>query len=171
MNAYIRRFVLFFVVCFLLSASVCAADVGGADSSEETAPVVLVDVPVVVQGSTTDEMASALFEALAAFSGREPDEVIAYSIPIVDDSGIAPASVIDPSGVTEPDGTLKAILTKIIGPYNPVVVQYRYQTNTSGTYSYIREIQPDYIWCCSAGLFALMIFCTFRLGGALLRKI
>ena len=116
-------------------------------------------------------MAASLFEALAAFSGREPDQVTAYSIPIVDDSGISPASIIDPGDVTKPSGTLKAILTKIIGPYNPVVVQYRYQTNTSGSYSYIREIQPDWIWVCSAALFCLLVYCTFRLGGVLLRKI
>lgn len=162
---------MFLALCLLLSVSVCAADLDGDAHPEEESPAVSVEVPVVVQGATSDEMAAAFFEALAAFSGREPDEVIAYSIPISDDSGIAPASIIDPSGVTEPAGTLKAILTKIIGPYNPVVVQYRYQTNTSGTYSYIREIQPDFIWCCSAGLFALMIYCTFRLGGVLLRKI
>lgn len=171
MDVYLRRFFLFLAVCILLCTSVCAADPDGEPDPEEESPVVSVEVPVVVQGSTTDEMAAAFFDALAAFSDREPDEVIAYSIPIADDSGIAPASIIDPSGVTEPAGTLKVILTKIIGPYNPVVVQYRYQTNTSGAYSYIREIQPDFIWCCSAGLFALLIYCTFRLGGALLRKI
>lgn len=45
------------------------------------------------------------------------------------------------------------------------------QNYNQSSYSYVREIQPDYVWCASAALFVLLVFCTFRLGGALLRKL
>lgn len=158
-------------LCFLLLFPVCAAgsDLDPLDPSPDSDSADSVVLPV--SGSSSADIAAALSQALTDFSDREPDEIIAFSLPLMDlDSGIAPASVIDPSDVTEPAGTLKSILTNIIGPYNPVVVQYRYQTTTSGNYSYIREIQPDWIWVCSCAMFALLIYCTFRLGGALLRK-
>lgn len=63
---------------------------------------------------------------------------------------------------------LKKVLLELIGDYDAVVVEYSYE-NTQGYTSYVREIQPDYVWLVSAGLFTLVIYCIFRLGGALLR--
>ena len=76
-------------------------------------------------------------------------------------SSVAPVSPSDTSG-------LKAVLLGLLGNYDPVIVEYQYQSS-QGYYNYLREVQPDYVWLCSFALLALMIFCIFRLGGALLR--
>ena len=76
-------------------------------------------------------------------------------------SGLAPVTPSDSTG-------LKAVLLSFLGNYDPPIVQFEY--TTSNNYKqYVNEIQPDYVWLCSAGLLALMIFCLFKLGGALLR--
>lgn len=76
-------------------------------------------------------------------------------------SGLAPVTPSDATG-------LKAVLLSFLGNYDPPIVQFEY--TTSNNYKqYVNEIQPDYVWLCSAGLLALMIFCLFKLGGALLR--
>lgn len=173
LNVHFQRLFCLFVVGVLLVLPVCAA---GPDQSalDETAGVVVeAPAPVVVQAAPIDDLIQALVEAVAGFVYQgELEEVSVISVPMEDsDFGVAPFFDLDDGQTSEPSGTLKSILVKLIGPYNPVIVQYRYQTNTSGSYSYLREIQPDYVWFASAGLFALMVFCTFRLGGVLLRKI
>lgn len=172
MNVYFRRLVCFLGVCLLVLVPVCAVGADGDTLDEAETPLVETPSPVVVQGPSADDFIASVAEAVSdlLYQG-EMDEVTAVSVPMEDvDSGIAPLFDLDDGQTTEPTGTLKSILVKLIGPYNPVIVQYRYQTNTSGSYSYLREIQPDYVWCASAGLFVLLIYCTFRLGGALLRK-
>lgn len=173
MYARFQRFLCFLVVGVLLVFPVCAAGPSEPPVDETVGLDVEASVPVVVQGATADDIASSLASAIAelTYQGEiDPDSVVAIPVPYVDDSGIAPAFVVDDGTTSEPSGTLKSILVKLIGPYNPVIVQYRYHTSSSGNYSYLREIQPDYVWCASAGLFALLVFCTFRLGGVLLRK-
>lgn len=76
-------------------------------------------------------------------------------------TGLAPVTPGDSTG-------FKAVLLGLLGNYDPPVVQFEY--TTSNNYKqYVNEIQPDYVWLCSCGLLALMIFCLFKLGGALLR--
>ena len=76
-------------------------------------------------------------------------------------SSVAPVTPSDTSG-------LKAVVLGLLGNYDPVVVEYQYQSS-QGYNNYLREVQPDYVWLCSFALLALMIFCIFKLGGALLR--
>lgn len=64
---------------------------------------------------------------------------------------------------------LKAALLTVLGNYDPVVVVYQYNTSSSGYSSYATDIQPDYAWLASAVLLCLVIWCLFKLGGALLR--
>lgn len=58
---------------------------------------------------------------------------------------------------------LKKIMITLIGDYESIVTDYRYQ-NTNGTWQYLREIQPDYVWLVSAGIFAIVLWCTLRAG-------
>lgn len=76
-------------------------------------------------------------------------------------TGLAPVTPNDATG-------FKAVLLGLLGNYDPPVVQFEYTSN-NGYKQYVNEIQPDYVWLCSCGLLALMIFCLFKLGGALLR--
>lgn len=91
-----------------------------------------------------------------------PDDAVLVDVEIM------PLSIDDGTSPLAPAGSLKAIMGNLIGQYSPIVVQYRYQTSSSGTYSYVREIQPDYAYVCCMALFGLMVFCLFRLGGAIL---
>lgn len=100
---------------------------------------------------------------------------------VVRDSTPTPVSIDDP-GVTitdislssvapvTPSSTsgLKAALLGILGNYDPVIVEYQYQSS-QGYNNYLREVQPDYVWLCSAALLALVIYCLFKLGGGLIR--
>lgn len=173
MDVPFRRFFCCFALCLLVCVPVCAADAGdGSDLQEEVSPSPSPG-SVVVQAPASDDLAEALATALAGLREQgELDSIRAVSIPLEEaEAGVSPAYDLDNGQTAEPAGTLKSILVKLIGPYNPVVVEYRYQNYNQSTYSYVREIQPDYVWFFSAGLFALLVFCTFRLGGGLLRRV
>ena len=60
------------------------------------------------------------------------------------------------------------IYSGVLGNYDPVIVEYEY-SDRNGYKNYLRDVQPDYVWLCSCALLALVIYCLFRLGGALLR--
>lgn len=76
-------------------------------------------------------------------------------------SSVAPVTPSSTSG-------FKAALLGILGNYDPVIVEYQYQSS-QGYNNYLREVQPDYVWLCSAALLALVIYCLFKLGGGLIR--
>lgn len=63
----------------------------------------------------------------------------------------------------------KSVVLGLLGDYNPVVTDHTYQS--SGSYiSHSIDIQPDYSWICSAGIFALVLYCIFRLFGGFISK-
>lgn len=164
----VRRFLVVFLSLFVLFCPVYAADNSEAAAGGEffSSGSSVVSAPSV----SFDDLVSVLSQLFVSEAEGELIDAVLIPVSMADD-GIAPAYIIDNGTTSEPTGTLKSILVKLIGPYNPVIVEYRYQTTTSGNYSYIREIQPDYVWWGSAGLFCLVVWCTFRLGGVLLRKI
>lgn len=63
----------------------------------------------------------------------------------------------------------QAVILQLLGSYSPVVIEYSY-TNSNGYVSYLREVQPDYSWMISAGIFALVLFSLFRIVGVLVKK-
>lgn len=66
---------------------------------------------------------------------------------------------------------LKGVLLDVLGPYDAVVVEYRYQTTTSGNYQYVREIQYDWPWLGSLAVFLVLLWSVFRIaGGFICRK-
>lgn len=85
----------------------------------------------------------------------EPD----YSFEVIARAPVTPSSTTG----------LKSIMLTLLGNYDVIVGEYSY-TNTNGTVSYLREMQPDYVWLVSAGIFALVLYCVFRMGGAVLCK-
>lgn len=104
-----------------------------------------------------DVFYSALIEA-------ETQKIDEYSE--ISDISISPLYNLDNGSTVIPSTSLRAVLTNIIGPYSPVVVQYQY-TNGTNT-QYLREIMPDYVWMFSAALFAMVLWCVFRLWGSIL---
>jgi len=87
---------------------------------------------------------------------------------LLDDLSLVSVSTYGLSPVTPSDTTgLKSVLLEFIGAYDPVIVEYEYQ-NTNGYNSYLREVQPDYVWLASCGMLALFVLSLFKLGGAIL---
>lgn len=95
-------------------------------------------------------------------SFSQSDDVWVYD----DDYGIQTYAL---NPITSSDG-LKGVLLDVLGPYDAVVVEYRYQA-TSGNYQYVREIQYDWPWLGSLAVFLVLLWSVFRIaGGFICRK-
>ena len=116
----------------------------------------VVDVPAPT--FTLDEVLSALPESFGSPDVVSEDVVL---------TGVSRVSI--PPVTPSSTSGLKAALLTVLGNYDPVVVVYQYNTSSSGYSSYATDIQPDYVWIASAALLCLVIWCLFKLGGALLR--
>ena len=72
------------------------------------------------------------------------------------------------SPITAANATgLKAALLSVLGSYDTIVTVHQYQ-NSNNYNQYVTNVQPDYVWLASAALLLLLIYCLFRLGGALI---
>lgn len=61
---------------------------------------------------------------------------------------------------------LKSVLLSILGDYESVVTDYEYRNNNNTYYSHSISIERDWAWLCSCGIFAILLYCTFRtIGG------
>lgn len=107
---------------------------------------------------TLDEVLSALPESFGSPDVVNEDVVL---------TGVSRVSI--PPVTPSSSSGLKAALLTVLGNYDPVVVVYQYNTSSSGYSSYATDIQPDYVWIASAALLCLVIWCLFKLGGALFR--
>ena len=184
MSDFVKKFFVFVLCCFLLCSSVLA-DFEGVVSDENEIPLEKVDAVV---SSVPDLVDTATSEASPGDSVPEvsPGGNTVYVLTqlaseVDDDVSVTPVSIDDPSvTITDisfasvspvtPSSTsgLKAALLGILGNYDPVIVEYQY-SGGNGYTNYLREIQPDYVWLCSAALLALVIYCLFKLGGGLIR--
>lgn len=112
-------------------------------------------------------------EPVPSVSGGDGTYIVLPDDFIIQSAGYDDTMAIDPYSLAPvtPGNTsgLKAVLLSILGNYDPIVAQYQY--NNGSNYGYIREIQPDYVWLVSAGIFAILLYCTWRLLGGLVCKI
>lgn len=179
-----KRFLAIVCAVFVLVTAVHAEEV---ISDVETSP--LPETVDSVVDSVSDLVDSATSEAAPGESPAEvsPGGNTIYVLTQPSDSS-SESEVVSDAGIDSPDAVitdvnilssvapvqpsdtsgLKAVLLSFLGNYDPVIVEYQYSSGNGYT-NYLREVQPDYVWLCSCGLLALMIFCLFRLGGALLR--
>lgn len=116
----------------------------------------VVDVPA--PSFTLDEVLAALPESFGSPDVVSEDVVL---------TGVSRVSI--PPVTPSSTSGLKAALLTVLGNYDPVVVVYQYNSSSSGYSSYATDIQPDYAWIASAALLCLVIWCLFKLGGALIR--
>lgn len=93
-----------------------------------------------------------------------PDDAVLESVSIM------PLSIDPGSTPQAPSGSLKAVLNQFLGTYSPTIVEYRYSTSSSGSYSYVREIFPDYPFICGCALLAVWSWCLFRLLGGIISR-
>lgn len=178
-----KRFLVVLCSVFFLVTAVHAEEVFPHDEASplpETVDSVVSAVSDLVNSSTS---ATAPVESVSEVSpGGNTVYVLTQPDSEVDnDATVTPVSIDDP-GVTITDISLasvapvtpssatglKAALLGILGNYDPVIVEYQYASGNGYT-NYLREVQPDYVWLCSAALLALVIFCLFKLGGGLIR--
>lgn len=111
-------------------------------------------------------LAPCLFGGASA-SYLSPDDFFA----VEDDYSVEVYAVqTAPNTPVESSTGLKGILLQLFGPYSPTVTQFRYQSNTSTNYTYVNDIAPDYPWLSAAAIFAIVLYCIFKLGGTLLCK-
>lgn len=153
--------VFLFFLCFVLVSFNCAyifadneepnniqdntlSGIEGMDNASQT-PVV-VDITSLLTPVTTNENEPDIVEVL------EPQLVNVE----VTQMRVSPS---DTSG-------LKAVLLTILGDYETVVTDYTYQQNNYQYLSHSIQIERDWSWICSCGVFALLLYCTFRtIGG------
>lgn len=158
-------FCLFVLTFFSLSSFCLASPEEGEDfsypSSEEQTEDLSQDI-IIDDSVSGREVINSLISALAdkeSTSKDLPDDIVITDVTVKSLNPITPGST---SG-------LKSALLGVLGNYDAVVVEYQYQNN-NGTYSYLREVQPDYVWLCSAAIILVFIFCLFRIGGSALSK-
>ena len=157
-----KRFFALLLSCWIFCLSVGAVYEVNDDTSIETrAPVSppvdsVVDVPV--SPFTLDEGLAALPESIGSLDVVSEDVVL---------TGVSRVSV--PPVAPSSTSGLKAALLTVLGNYDPVVVVYEYNISSSSSSRYVTDTQPDYAWIASAALLCLVIWCLFKLGGALIR--
>lgn len=122
--------------------------------------------------ATNDELpaSSEVIEEIVEEEVIEEEEEIIYGSEedIPADAEIIGVEVYSLSPVTPEDTTgLKSVLLQYIGDYDPVIIEYEYQ-NSNNYSSYLREVQPDYVWLCSCGLLVVVLYSLIKLGGAIL---
>ena len=182
-----KKFFAVISAVFVLCSSVGAVDLDNPPSVEKSAEVVdeieeisekvswassVADVPSKADSTVPpDSESSPGGDTIYVLEQPASSEGVNYGdltdIPVgasIDNISVISVAPIKPSDATG----LKAALLGVLGNYDPVIIEYQYNSGNGYT-NYLREVQPDYVWICSFALLALVIFCLFRLGGALLR--
>lgn len=184
MKRFLALILAFFVLCFSVSAvelDVSSSDVQTSEVVSENEETIeeLHEKPVVadVSGEAASSVPSDsevspggnpiyVLEAPASSGGVDYGDLT--DIPVgasIDNITVTSVSPVEPSDTSG----LKSALLGVLGNYDPVIVEYRY-SDGDGRSRFLREVQPDYVWLCSCALLALVIYCLFRLGGALIRE-
>lgn len=183
-----KRFLALIAAFFVLCSSVSAVEIDSSSSDEQTsedvskiekiveevpkdAPLANVSGKEVPSGSSDSEVSSGgspiyVLESPVSSGGANYGDLT--DIPVgasIDNITVTSVSPIEPNDTSG----LKSALLGVLGNYDPVIVEYQY-SDRNGYTNYLREVQPDYVWLCSCALLALVIYCLFRLGGALIRE-
>lgn len=149
-----RKVLLFFLLFTLSSVCIFADD----ELPNDSEPVSVIDnnsTPVVVDITQL---------------------INSQSTPTVEDDTIQQVEVLEPElvNVTSTLQTItaadtsgfKAVMLSILGDYETVVTDYEYRNNNNTYYSHSITIERDWAWICSCGVFALLLYCTYRaIGG------
>lgn len=183
-----KKILVLITAFFVLCSSVSAVELDSSSSDEQTSEVVSnIDeiIEEVHQGSPVADVSSEEDPSVSPDSevssggntiyfleppassdgvnyGDLTDIPVGASIDNITVTSVSPVEPSDTSG-------LKSALLGVLGSYDPVIVEYQY-SDRNGYTNYLRDVQPDYVWLCSCALLALVIYCLFRLGGALIRE-
>lgn len=165
-------FFLIFLICFIVMPLSFASEV---DSNEEI-PQMDIDrtgwnAETVVQ--TSEYISEDIIPTEVVDGALDPDESELEGIvltPLDIDrnviSGNGSVNVTTTVSPITPNNTngFKSIILGVLGNYDPVIVEYAYQSSQGYT-SYLREVQPDYAWMITAAIFLVMLYSVFRILG------
>ena len=125
----------------------------------------------------SDTQFSAYPSLSEVLNGSDSVYVLSVDMPYADDAGAAAVGgdmeyvgteLYSLSPITAANATgLKAALLSVLGSYDTIVTVHQYQ-NSNNYNQYVTNVQPDYVWLAGAALLLLLIYCLFRLGGALI---
>ena len=147
-----RRVLLFFCLCALCTSCIFADEelpddsVTIQDQPTSGAPVV-VDITQLLNQQTDTSKNDSKDEPLEVYS-LEPELVSATS-------SVQRISASDATG-------FKAVMLSLIGDYETTITDYEYRTGSSSYTSHSINIERDWSWICSCGIFAILVWCTFR---------
>lgn len=118
------------------------------------------DLDSYISSDSSDSSNSADSSAPADTAESNPLDTSDMVLESVDVYSVSPVTPENTTG-------LKAVILGLIGNYDTVVTDYTYTSN-NGYVSHTIEVQPDYVFICSFAMLCLIIYCLFRLGGALI---
>ena len=165
-----RFFSLLFSLVFCFSCSISAFALELDKIAEE---VPAIEVPEIVETPSAEvpeivETPSAEVPKIEESIVSDEEEVEFNPELGIEDGTLLGVSVLSVAPITPEDTTgLKSVLLQFIGDYEPIVLEYEYQNSNNQYSSYLREPYPDYVWFGSLLVLILMIYCLFRLGGAI----
>lgn len=140
-------------LCLILVLSCCIGVVCAEGEEDWTvSPTEVVDETV-----PPDDAAPVPDTPVTSLEQLSDDQIISIS-----QRSLAPITPNEATG-------FKKILLNLFGSYDPVIIEYEY-TSSGGYVNYLREVQPDYVWFAAVLMFMLVLFCIFKLGGALFCK-
>lgn len=118
---------------------------------------------------TTPSNTTAPVESAVPDGYLPPDDF--FSLYSADDYTVSAYSVqSEPNTPVTSASGLKGVLINLFGEYSPCITQLRYQSYNSN-YTYVNDISYDVPWIASCVIFGVVLYCVFRLGGALLCKV
>lgn len=156
-----RNFFLFFL-CIMLSCSAVYADDELSDdtgsiqdnnsNAEASAPVVVDITSLINQINEDTDKDIQNEDDLKTVIAADP-ELVGMS------QSTQKVSASDSTG-------FKAVMLSLLGDYEMTITDYEYRNNNNTYYSHSISIERDWPWICSCGIFALLLYCTFRtIGG------
>lgn len=162
----LRKFFLSFIIVFVFT-SVGFCDDVVTDSAISDSSLSFTDIPagsnltVVVDNSSLDSRLDSL-SALVA-SGSAVSSSVSSDLP---EMRLMSVNVSSERVSSSSANGFKKIVLNMIGDYETIITDYTY---SNGSYtSHSIDITPDWSWILSCGVFALVLFCVFRLVGGIL---
>lgn len=123
------------------------------------------NITLVVNGNDNSDRISALENAISSLGDSDTPSFSPYEGLQLMSTNVSTERI----SASDANG-FKAVLLGLLGDYETVITDYTY-SNQQGYTQHSIDVTPDYSWCCSCGVFALVIFCFFRLvGGFLCRQ-
>lgn len=156
------RKILLFFLCFMFAVTSCFADSelsndGTVSDNDDT----LSD-----NADTKSNVVVDITSLLTKDSETSSDEV--QQVEVIEPVLLSTDTTLQSVSANDTTG-FKSVLLSVLGSYDTVVTDYTYQSG-SGYTSHTIDIEQDWAWICSCGVFALLLYCTFRaIGGCVAR--